>query len=95
MNKEEYDAERFMEGFEDGIKIGLKIFADQIKGNLFMTAAELQSLAGRDLAQFILMFFTELPDAWYEAHFVKSVIDSIKADAAIVRAYWFNTFGGE
>lgn len=71
------------------------MFAKRVDDNVFMAMAELEVLAGHDLSQFILMFYTEIPDSWYEAHFVKSVIDSIKADAAIVRAYWFNTFGGE
>ena len=31
MNKAEYDAERFMDGFMDGINIGIKNIADQFK----------------------------------------------------------------
>ena len=62
--------------------------------NLFMIASELQCMAGRDLSRFILMFYTDIPDAWYEAHFRSEVIDTIKHDAAMIRSYWYGQFGG-
>lgn len=69
--------------------------AKRVDDGVFMAMAELETIAGSDLARFILMFYTELPDSWYAAHFRKSVIGLIKADAVTVRAYWFDTFGGE
>lgn len=68
--------------------------AERMPYGVFMARAELDTLAGNDLARFILMFYRELPDSWYEAHFRASVIGLIKADAVVVRTYWFNTFGG-
>lgn len=69
--------------------------AKVVSDSAFMAMAELETIAGSDLARFILMFYKELPDSWYAAHFRESVIGAIKADAVVVRAYWFNTFGGE
>ena len=60
---------------------------------LSIAAVELQTLAGRDLSRFILMYFTELSDAWYEAHFRSEAIDTIKTDAAFIRSYWYELFG--
>ncbi len=67
---------------------------EMIFEQLFVAASELHCLAGRDLSQFILMYFAELPDAWYEAHFRSEIIDTIKHDAAMIRSYWYGQFGG-
>lgn len=61
---------------------------------VFMAMAELDTLAGHDLSRFILMFYTDIPDAWYEAHFRSEIIDKIKHDAAMIRSYWYGQFGG-
>jgi len=62
---------------------------------LFKLVTEFQTLAGRDLSRFILMFYTELPDSWYEARFRKEVIETIKKDAVMIRNYWYSFFGDE
>ena len=68
----------------------------RVSDSVFMMAmSELEVLAGHDLSRFILMFYRELPDSWYKAHFRESTIGLIKAAAEIVRNYWFDTFGGE
>ena len=71
------------------------MFAKRVSDSVFMAMSELETIAGSDLSRFILMFYRELPDSWYKAHFRESVIGLIKADAVTVRAYWFDTFGGE